>query len=451
MGRGSIYRRLILQLVGSAALLATILFLIVQSFSRQLAVEAQDNTLLASATAILESVSVQQGEVVADIPYFAFAMLGNVSQDRVFYKIVLGQQVLTGYDDLPARAQAGPHSWTARYRGQDVRLAQVTRGLPTGTGTGQLHIVLAQTQDGLVQKLAWTQRVSVLLGLAFFAVAALLAVLTARSSVRPLSVLAEAVARRGPSDLRPVAAPVPTEMAPLVDALNAFIARLERSLSRSEEFIAEAAHRIRTPLATVRTQAQVTLRRIDREENRTALRQMIRAVDDSSRAAGQMLNHAMVTFRTDALKREALDLGEILRDLIEHQRAVADLKDTTLWVQIAPGDCGLSGDAILIQNAIGNILDNAIKYSPPETAIDVRLTCGDEGPILRIADEGPGFAGEDIDTLSARFVRGRNAGATVGSGLGLTIAQEVLRAHGGTVTLTDSDGGGGCVTLQFSR
>lgn len=451
MGHGSIYRRLIVQLVGSAALLASILFLMVQGFSRQLAVEAQDNTLLASATAILESVSVQQGEIVADIPYFAFAMLGNVSQDRVFYKIMLGGEVLTGYDDLPDSTAAGPQSWTDDYRGQPVRIAQVARALPSGTGLGQVRIVLAQTQDGLVQKLAWTQRMSVLLGIAFFGIATILAVLTARSSVRPMAVLAEAVARRGPSDLRPVATPVPTEMAPLTDALNAFIARLERSLSRSEEFIAEAAHRIRTPLATVRTQAQATLRRIDKEENRDALRQMIRAVDDSSRAAGQMLDHAMVTFRTDDLRREDLDLRDIVADLIEHLRAVADLKDIALRVDLGEEACPLTGDPILIQNAIGNVLDNAIKYSPPETEVTVTVACKPGGVSLAISDQGRGFAGEDMAALTGRFVRGANAAGTIGSGLGLTIAQDVLRAHGGTLTLTDnSNGGGACVTLFFS-
>ena len=250
--QGSIYRRLMLQLVGSAAILAAILFVLFQSFARQLAVESQDTTLQASASAILESVSIQQGAVVADIPYAALAMLGNVSDDRVFYQISRGTQVLTGYDGLPHDPDAT--SWTANYRGDQIRLVQVSRALPINGSLATITVTVAQTQDGLAQKLAEISGTAILLGAIFFAVATVLAIWAARSSVRPLNTVAEAVSRRGPADLRPVTTPVPSEMAPLTLALNDFMARLDRSLTQSEDFIAEAAHRVRTPLATVRAQ-----------------------------------------------------------------------------------------------------------------------------------------------------------------------------------------------------
>jgi len=303
-----------LQLVGSAEILAAILFLLFQSFARQLAVESQDTTLKASASAILESVSVQQGQVVADIPYAALAMLGNVSDDRVFYQISRGTDVLTGYEDLPRSLD--DTSWTAKYRDDPIRLVKVSRSLPINGSLTTIAVTVAQTQDGLAQKLGEISRTAILIGLIFFAVATILAVWAARSSVRPLNIVASAVSRRGPADLRPVTTPVPSEMAPLTQALNAFIARLDRSLSQSEDFIAEAAHRVRTPLATVRAQAEVTLRRVDKEENRVALKQMIRAVDESSRAAGQLLDHAMVAFRTDHLERSKLDLRAIIEEIV---------------------------------------------------------------------------------------------------------------------------------------
>ena len=445
--QGSIYRRLMLQLVGSAAILAAILFVLFQSFARQLAVESQDTTLQASASAILESVSIQQGAVVADIPYAALAMLGNVSDDRVFYQISRGTQVLTGYDDLPRDPDA--MSWTANYRGDQIRLVQVSRALPINGSLATITVTVAQTQDGLAQKLAEISGTAILLGAIFFAVATVLAIWAARSGVRPLNTVAEAVSRRGPADLRPVTTPVPSEMAPLTLALNDFMARLDRSLAQSEDFIAEAAHRVRTPLATVRAQAEVTLRRVDREENRIALKQMIRAVDESSRAAGQLLDHAMVAFRTDHLEQSELDLGAVLDEIVARQGPVADLKDITFEQTINP-DCIIMGDTILIQNAVTNIIDNAVKYSPHETVISVTLTREPNSVILTITDQGPGFEAENIDTLTDRFARGTNVGQTVGSGLGLTIANEVARAHNGTLTLTQSTKGtGACVTLSL--
>ena len=443
--RGSILRRLMLQLVGAAAVLAAILFVLFQSFARQLAIEAQDNTLFASASAILESVSVQQGEVSVDIPYAALSMLGNVSDDRVFYRIGMGAVPLTGYDDLPGKPGADAVSWTDTYRGDDLRMVQVTRALSVAGALKDVTVVVGQTQGGLAQKLAQISRMAILIGAIYFVVASLFAYWTARSTVRPLNAVAEAVARRGPLDLRPVTKPVPSEMAPLMVALNAFISRLDRSLTRSEDFIVEAAHRVRTPLATVRAQAEVTLRRVDRQENRNALKQMIRAVDESSRAAGQLLDHAMVAFRTDHLDQQALDLGAIAAEVVERQTPVAALKDITFDVDIIAGG-GFNGDAILIQNAVTNLIDNAVKYSPQETTITVSV----KGNSLQICDEGPGFPVDDIHTLTDRFARGTNVGNTVGSGLGLTIAHEVALAHNGTLTLSQNPKGtGACVTLSL--
>ena len=443
--RGSILRRLMLQLVGAAAVLAAILFVLFQSFARQLAIEAQDNTLFASASAILESVSVQQGEVNVDIPYAALSMLGNVSDDRVFYRIGMGAVPLTGYDDLPGKPGADAVSWTDTYRGDDLRMVQVSRALSVAGALKDVTVVVGQTQGGLAQKLAQISRMAILIGAIYFVVASLFAYWTARSTVRPLNAVAEAVARRGPLDLRPVTKPVPSEMAPLMVALNAFISRLDRSLTRSEDFIVEAAHRVRTPLATVRAQAEVTLRRVDRQENRNALKQMIRAVDESSRAAGQLLDHAMVAFRTDHLDQQALDLGAIAAEVVERQTPVAALKDITFDVDIIAGG-GFNGDAILIQNAVTNLIDNAVKYSPQETTITVSV----KGNSLKICDQGPGFPAADIDTLTDRFARGTNVGNTVGSGLGLTIAHEVALAHNGALTLSQNPKGtGACVTLSL--
>uniref|UniRef100_UPI004048ABE1 sensor histidine kinase N-terminal domain-containing protein n=1 Tax=Yoonia sp. TaxID=2212373 RepID=UPI004048ABE1 len=443
--RGSILRRLMLQLVGAAAVLAAILFVLFQSFARQLAIEAQDNTLFASASAILESVSVQQGEVNVDIPYAALSMLGNVSDDRVFYRIGMGAVPLTGYDDLPGKPGADAVSWTDTYRGDDLRMVQVSRALSVAGALKDVTVVVGQTQGGLAQKLAQISRMAILIGAIYFVVASLFAYWTARSTVRPLNAVAEAVARRGPLDLRPVTKPVPSEMAPLMVALNAFISRLDRSLTRSEDFIVEAAHRVRTPLATVRAQAEVTLRRVDRQENRNALKQMIRAVDESSRAAGQLLDHAMVAFRTDHLDQQALDLGAIAAEVVERQTPVAALKDITFDVDIIAGG-GFNGDAILIQNAVTNLIDNAVKYSPQETTITVSV----KGNSLQICDQGPGFPIDDIDTLTDRFARGTNVGTTVGSGLGLTIAHEVALAHNGALILSQNPKGtGACVTLSL--
>ena len=450
---GSLRRRLTLQLVGSAAILATLLFFVVLAFARDVAQQTHDSILLASATSIMDSVSVQADEVTVDIPYAALSMLGNVSDDRVFYRVAMRGQILTGYDDLPNTSQStrsGQSAFdTLSYKGNSIRMVTLSRRLSLNGAPADILTTVAQTREGQATQLAQLSRSALQLGLGFFLVATILAIWAAQSSIRPLNQLTAAVSRRGPKDLRPVKRPVPSEMIPLVLSLNQFIARLRVSLTRSEDFIAEAAHRVRTPLATVRTQAEITLRRVDKPENRASLREMIRAIDESSRAAGQLLDHAMVTFRIDSLERKAIDLTELANDLVDRLQPIAELKDIDL--SFTGYACPpITGDAILVQNAVRNILDNAIKYSPNDTTIQVSTRQTLSTVLIHVEDEAGGFADMDTDALTHRFTRGENAVGTVGSGLGLTIAREVVEAHGGTLIIeTSKSGTGACVSLCF--
>ena len=316
----------------------------------------------------------------------------------------------------------------------------------TDVGQQVLLVSVAQTLSGQKQRLAEIFRTAIAVAGGIFVLLVPLAALIARSTIHPLDRLTASVSRRGPQDLRPVAAPVPAEMVPLVTSLNTFMGRLQTSLSRSEEFIAEAAHRVRTPLAIVRTKAEIIQRKSDDPETKAALSEMIHAIDDSSRTAGQLLDHAMVTFRLDHLSQERVDLRSLIEDTVDRLAPLSDLKDITL----GSGELEaleVRGDPILLQNALQNIIDNAIKYAPGGASVNVEARrSGDEAEV-RVTDTGPGFPTDRDDDLTARFVRGANAQSVVGSGLGLTIVQEVVRAHGGRMQTRNIDGGGACVTL----
>lgn len=198
----------------------------------------------------------------------------------------------------------------------------------------------------------------------------------------------------------------------------------------------------------MRTQAEITLRRVEKEENRKSVREMIRAIDESSRTAGQLLDHAMVTFRTDNLADETVDLSELVTDVVERLSPLSDLKDIEIAIlKLEP--VAIKGDAILLQSALHNILDNAIKYSSGQTQVALSLTKQDGFADIVISDSGPGFQDGDTEALLKRYARGQNAEGVVGSGLGLTIVDEVMRAHGGSITLSNNAGGGACVTLSF--
>ena len=437
-------------LLVSAACIAILLFVVVQSVAEQIAQESQDNILAASAISILDSARVVEGEISIDLPYSSLSMLDSVTDERAFYAIRLNDEFLSGYSDLPRITP--PSDVTAfqstTYLDEDIRIASTWRNFSALDGQAYLEISVAQTLTGLNQSIARISRISLAVGFGFFLLSMVIAMLIAQTTIRPLHRLTGSVSRRGPSDLRPLAAPVPIEMAPLVSSLNSLMTRLQKSLSRSEDFIAEAAHRVRTPMAIVRTQAEVTLRRVEKEENRQALREMIRAVDESSRTAGQLLDHAMVSVRTDNLARESIQLDELIVDVANRLHPISELRDLEIVAKKLERT-KIQGDPILVQNAIQNVLDNAVKYTDADTEITVQLDHSEGFAHIHVRDEGSGFDATEIDRLLLRFERGRNADRIVGSGLGLTIVDDIMRAHRGHITLTNNSGAGACVTLSF--
>lgn len=450
--QGSLRRRLLVSLLAGAVLLTVGVYSVVLSVARQVAQESQDNVLSASAISILDTARYSGGEIIVDLPYSALSMLGGVSDERVFYAIRLENEFLSGYPDLPEAPQraAGRIAFLSQdFLGERVRIATLHRPLSTDLGQETLQVSVAQTLSGQQQIIAGVARTTVAIGAGVFAVLVLMASVIARSTIRPLDRLTAAVSRRGPEDLRPVAAPVPLEMAPLVASVNKLMKRLQTSLTRSEDFIAEAAHRVRTPLAIVRTKAEIIARTSEDTKTRLAVDEMIHAIDDSSRTAGQLLDHAMVAFRLDHLAMEALDLSQLAHHVSDRVRPLSELKGIQM-ITLAATPVMVKGDAILLQNAVQNLLDNAIKYAPAAAKVVVDVGAKDDHAILTITDTGPGFPEAEKATLTDRFSRGSNAQNVVGSGLGLTIVREVMEAHQGQMHIENTAGGGACVRLTFT-
>lgn len=449
--RVSIGRRLTLLLAAVAALLSVLSWAMVAALAREAAQRTQDNVLAASVTTIAETLRSEQGEIRLELPYAAIAMLGAISEDRVFYHVMADHETLTGYGDLPT-TEAGRQGQvmfdTGDYRGAAIRVAATTRVISAGDGPKLVTVTVAQTRDGAGAVAAELSRLAAILSVAFFAVAVGLSAAVATTSLRPLNEIAAAVSRRGPSDLRPVHRAAPAELVPLLSALNRLMDRLRNSIRRSEDFIAEAAHRIRTPLATVRAQAEIALHTARGESDEERLRRIIRAVDESSRSAGQLLDHATVAFRTENLTRDRLDLTDLAARTVAAMESTAAMRDIRLHLDGAPAP--VEGDAVLLESAIRNVLDNAIKYSPEDTTVSLDITCHGDDARLAVCDEGPGLGNAPFDDLTERFRRGANTAGIVGSGLGLTIVAEVLAAHGGRLELassTNKERGGACVTL----
>ena len=450
----SIRGRLIVMLLIAAAILSGLLYYAIRTVAETAVEQTQDRILGSAALAIAEEVRGGQDGVEIDIPYSAFSMLGATGNERVFYRIDVSGIAVTGYDGLetPQNLPRGvaPEFYSSAYEGETVRIAAVSRAVLVAGQNVPVLVLVAQTRTEQAQIVERLANRAAGLGLGFFVVAAVLAVLTARAVIQPVNNLADAVTRRGPQDLRPVVRQVPDELRPMVNALNGFIGRLSGALSRTETFIAEAAHYIRTPLTTLRAQSDIALHHTDDPKTKEHLRKIIRLADDTARSAGQLLDHAAVVYRTDQRNDQQIDVGAMAKTVVHAFRPSAELRE--IKIRLNTDDSKtlfVFADPILLETVMRNLLDNGIKYSWPDQTVVFRVGAKGGYCVIEITDTGRGLDGQTTGDLTRRHARGSNVGDVVGSGLGLAIVNEVASAYGGSFELKSSKKGETCARFTL--
>lgn len=270
-------------------------------------------------------------------------------------------------------------------------------------------------------------------------------------SLSPLTRLGHEVARRDAANLEPLQPQgAPGEIMPLIDNLNTLFARVARLIEHERRFTADAAHELRTPLAALMTQAQVARAATADADRNHALDKVIAGCGRAARIVDQMLTLTRLEPDTALGTRDILDLRALAQSL------VADIAPAALQqgVDIEFSDCAetpVSGNADLIRIALRNLIDNAVRYSPKNTRVQVTLDPSGEFVSAKVIDQGPGLSAEDQAKVGQRFYRviGNTA---AGSGLGLSIARRIAELHGGTVELRgNSDSAGLTAELRLPR
>lgn len=272
-----------------------------------------------------------------------------------------------------------------------------------------------------------------------------------RWSLKPVRRVQAAIAAREALDLTPLAgAGLPCEVRPLVDSFNDLLARLERALQRERQFLGEAAHELRTPLAALLTQAQVAQHSTGAEESREALERLVRGIERTSRLAQQLLDSARVeTARADG-ERAPVDLSDVAGMVAREFELVAARKRQRIALDTVP--CPVEGNLDDLGILVRNLIDNALRYGPDagRVAIRCRPSADAASAVLSVRDDGPGVAAGERARIFERFVRGSNGNGERGSGLGLSLVSRVASAHGATLRIIDGlDGRGFGVELAF--
>lgn len=265
----------------------------------------------------------------------------------------------------------------------------------------------------------------------------------------PLHGLSKAIAARGPQNLEPIRpGRVPNEIRPLIDSLNDLLRRLSQSIDKERRFTADAAHELRTPLSAIKVQAEVALAAEEQAEQRYALAQIIEGVNRTAHLVQQLLLLARLDHPDSGSARQ-VDLGELAAQCAGRYAEGALKKDIDLGVSTEP-ERVVAGDPAMLDVLIGNLIDNAIRYTQEHGRIEVSVTRQDEATLLSIKDNGPGVPEEARSRIMDRFYRVEGSPAP-GSGLGLSIVERVATAHGATVELEQGlDGRGLGVKVRFA-
>lgn len=272
-----------------------------------------------------------------------------------------------------------------------------------------------------------------------------------RWGLRPLDHLAASVARRSAAQLEPLKLEAaPAEVMPLVSALNELFSRIARSHERDRRFAADAAHELRTPLAAIKTHAQVALRAARPEDRQQALDGVIAGVERGTRIVEQLL--ALARIDDGALAFATVDLMAAARQAVIDLAGKAAVRNIDISVS-GPEDASskVEGNGELLAVMIRNLVDNAILYSPKGGLVSIAVARGEGGVVtLRIEDRGPGLPPELRTRVLDRFYRVSSTGVQ-GSGLGLSIAVAIADLHGASLALEDRGAEPGlCAKVSFA-
>ena len=262
--------------------------------------------------------------------------------------------------------------------------------------------------------------------------------LAVRRALAPLKQVSRVAEEIDPTtaDTRLPTRNVPTELVPLVKAINLALDRLEHGLMRQRDFNANAAHQLRTPLAVLSANVQTM-------QDKTTAAKLIYDIEQMSRIVNQLLVVARLE-TTSHLSNEPVDLLAVATDVATNLAPLAIASGKHLEILNDAGPILVQANAEALRAALSNLVENALCHTPPETTVSIRLT---QQPTVEVVDCGPGVPADKRDQIFERFWKGDRNGK--GAGLGLAIVKHIMTALQGSVSISDNPGGGAAFTLRF--
>jgi two-component system, OmpR family, sensor histidine kinase TctE len=442
----SIRRRLLVLLVSVLLLLVASASAITYWVALRSANDAYDRSLLDPALDLQQNIRIDNGILSLDLPPKAQEALMYDRVDDVVFQI-RGPDgvVIAGVDDLPAALDLtrGKHEfYDTTLHGMDFRVAALLNDQNVLVQVGETR----HKRNRLVGEILFAELIPTSL-IALITIA--LAWAAVAHGLSPLARVREELLRRSPQDLRPIESDIaPIEIAPVVDAFNRLLGRLRDASAMQQRFLANAAHQLRTPLAGLQMHLELLLRREQSSDIRSDLERLHKATLRS----GHMTNQLLALAKAESTPGIEPRLQPV--DLYQCAEAAAQQ-----WVPTAIArsiDLGFSlehnvvpGDPVLLAALLDNLIDNALRYTPPGGAVTVNCGVRQDIPYLSVEDTGAGIPDADRINVLERFYRVAGTQGE-GSGLGLAIVKEIADKHRARVGIeTPANGRGTRVVVLF--
>ena len=400
-----------------------------------------DRALLDTALDLGRNVREINNQLYLDLPQPVIEMLISGEQGRFYYRAngPVGEYI-TGDPDLPdPPAEAGEDRVTyydAVYRNESIRAVALRVPVRPGSGKGAISVQVAE-KTSLRTDFARQLMLRMMVPQGILVILAALAVwLGVGLGLRALTSVRTEIENRSHVDLSPIRETnTPYEVRPLVRAMNDLLSRLSAALAAQQRFIADAAHQLRTPVAALKTQAELAVRQVRDGEAQATLQQLHTAADHAARLVNQLLTLARAEPGSHrSVMRERVNLAALARETTGEWVPRSLNRGIDLGFDDTSTDATISADPFLVRELLNNLIDNAINYTPAGGHITVRVTTDDDKPSLEVEDNGSGIPEDERVRVFERFYRSAG-GSPEGCGLGLAIVREIAQGHGATATI----------------
>lgn len=417
------------------------------AYGRGAAEQSFDRLLIGAANQIAEALTLQDGEISVDIPVAAFELLALAPDDRIVYAVYgpFGN-LITGYDGVTG-PKADQTFSDGQFSGEKARFVAVDRRFSERALSGTVRVVVGQTTRARAQLTREITQSALLAVAAVGVVMSGLAVFAVRSALGPLHRIERDLATRAPADLTPLDIQVPLEISRLVGTLNGFMARVDRQVGATRRLIGDASHQLRTPIAAIRAQSELAAGETDPARQHAIVGRIHRRAVSLSRLTDQLLNHALIIHRADAVPLDVLDLRLVAMAALEEIDPDSRRSGMTEIALDLPEDAiTVKGDHLSLVEACKNLVNNAHRHGQAPVTISLRQQ--GRMAVLAVRDQGAGMPEDHWKDAGTRFSRSASVSPTK-VGLGLSIVEAVARAHHGEMTFGRTDKGAfeACVVL----